>query len=292
MRPSFLIIGAMKAATTTLFRDLGANPEVFLPEDKEPDALATDDIFTDAGIKAYESLFANARPGQVCGEASTSYTKRPAYDGVAARARRVLGAELKLIYLVRDPVDRIISQHHHWLVYALAGPDIDREVRINPEYVAFSKYAWQLEPWLSHFPRGQILIIRFEDYLADRQATVDQVSRFIGTTPRGNRISPLRNYNPSDNRRIPTGYLRQFSEARLYRKWLRPWLSWRSRERLRTLLLPKAQPRPAPPSAETVSWLTEQLAPDVKALGDILGMHEPLWERWNTQERSTTTHGK
>ena len=44
--PQFLIVGAMKAGTTSLFLDLGTHPAVFLPIDKEPNSLRRDDIFT------------------------------------------------------------------------------------------------------------------------------------------------------------------------------------------------------------------------------------------------------
>ena len=279
MLPSFLIIGAMKAATTTLFRDLGLNPEVFVPEDKEPDSLTSDGIHSLAGMAAYRALFARARPGQCCGEASTAYTKRPRHEGVALRARRVLGADLKLIYLIRDPVDRIISQHHHWVVYGLASANIDEEVRSNPEYLAFSRYAWQLEPWLAEFPRDQICILKFEDYMAHRRETVDHVSQFIGVSPRGDLVDPSRNYNPSSNRRIPRGKLRRLARSPFYRRRIRPLLSWRMRELARSLL-PRAPSRPPAPSADTAAWLTAELADDVARVAGILGKGDPPWDRW------------
>ena len=95
--PHFLIIGGMKCGSTTLYRDLLTHPRVFFPIDKEPCNLCDDRVLTDAGRAEYEALFKRARPDQLCAEASTDYTKLPDRPGVAARALRVLGPELKLI---------------------------------------------------------------------------------------------------------------------------------------------------------------------------------------------------
>ena len=68
--PSFLIIGSMKAGTTSLFRDLRNNPAVFMPSDKELNNLNTDAVLTPHGSHDYEALFKGATPSQVCGEAN------------------------------------------------------------------------------------------------------------------------------------------------------------------------------------------------------------------------------
>ena len=75
--PGFLIIGAMKAGTTTLYHDLLTNPQVFFPLDKEPGNLASHDVLGEDGRGRYASIFKTARPDQICGEASTTYTKLP-----------------------------------------------------------------------------------------------------------------------------------------------------------------------------------------------------------------------
>ncbi len=125
--PDFLIIGAQKAGTTTLYRDLLANPAIFLPIDKEPGNLCEDDLLTDTGRSAYARHFANASTDQLCGEATTSHTKRPDVLGVPARARRLLGDKLKVIYLVREPISRIISHHHHELTSSEVTCGISRQ---------------------------------------------------------------------------------------------------------------------------------------------------------------------
>lgn len=85
-RPDFLIIGAMKAGTTTLYRDLVDHPNIFLPEQKEPNTLVMYGSDMRRIIDDYASLFARSPQDAICGEASTAYTKRPDNEGVAARA--------------------------------------------------------------------------------------------------------------------------------------------------------------------------------------------------------------
>ena len=84
--PDFLIIGAMKAGTTTLYRDLMTNPAIFFPSEKEKSHLLRDEVLTEAGRRDYEKLFRRARPGQVLGIAPTRYTNLPDCPGVPGRA--------------------------------------------------------------------------------------------------------------------------------------------------------------------------------------------------------------
>jgi len=283
--PTFLIIGSMKSATTSLFRDLGANPAIFVPEDKEPDALTTDAIFTTRGRQAYSALFAGCRPDQMAGEASTSYTKRDDHPGVPERAKRILGSGLKLIYSVRDPVDRIVSHHHHDYAYGFASGDIDFEVRNSPRYLEVSRYMWQATAWLQHFSRDQLQVVRFEDYTNNRPDTVDSVSRFLGVRQGGHLVEADRTFNPSGARHSALGPWRAIAQSEIYRRGPRRLMSWRLRARLRAWILPKGAPRPRAPSPETLRWLEDELAEDVFAFSRLAtGKDKSMWARW-TQKR-------
>jgi hypothetical protein len=151
--PDFLIIGAMKAGTTTLYHDLMRHPRIFLPEVKEPDALLSDNIFTSRNLRKYAQFFHPASLDQLCGEASTTYTKRPTFEGVADRALRLLGENLKLIYIVRNPLQRTLSHHRFLYQLGLMEKDINRVIRSDPTLIDYSRYAMQIEPWLATFGR-------------------------------------------------------------------------------------------------------------------------------------------
>ncbi len=275
--PDFLIIGAQKAGTTSLYFDLLKNPAVFMPSDKEPGNLLEDDVCTPWRRAAYAKRFKRARPEQVCGEATTGYTKLPDHPGVPDRARRVLGANLKVVYIVREPISRIRSQHHHERSGDRISCDIDEAVRRYSRFVEYSRYTMQITPWIEAFGRDQVLVLRFESYIADRPATVDAVSRFLGIDPAGDQVETDVVYNASSGKPVREGPFELVRSNVLYRKIVRPMLSGRARDSLRRFLLPKAPDRAETPSAETVQYIVDELADDVRRLGEIMGTGGPVW---------------
>ena len=160
--PDFLIIGAMKAGTTTLYGDLMTNSQVFMPDDKEPHCLVREDVLRHRGQRYYAGLFKAARSDQICGEASTGYSKASRFPGVALRAKQVLRHDLKLIYLVREPVARAISHHHNEIHNPTVPTDINEAIRVHAPLIEFGMYTMQLKPWLETFGREQLHIVQFE----------------------------------------------------------------------------------------------------------------------------------
>lgn len=160
-RPDFIVIGAMKCGTTTLFQWLDDHPDCRLSPDKEPHFFSRDREFR-RGPEPYLALFADAPPGLVTGEASASYAD-PRIAPVVARRIHELAPEVKLIYLVRDPVARLKSHYlHEWqrsrerrpFPEALRSPD-------NP-YVAMSRYADAARPFVEQFGRERLLVVATE----------------------------------------------------------------------------------------------------------------------------------
>jgi len=275
--PDFLIVGGMKWGTTSLFFDLAANPGIFAPADKEPQALADDRVLTAAGRRAYSRLFRGARDDQICGEASTGYTKLPDTVGVPARAKSLLGSP-RIIYLVREPVSRVVSHHYHAVVGGAVDGDIDRAVLSSPSLIDYSLYAMQIRPWIELFGEDRVRIVRFESYVEQRRRTVAELSRFLGVEPRTEAIQVDRIHNPGGSRRVPRGPAWRFSRHGLYRSWIRPWLPRSARRRLKRAGMPKAPPRPAPPSLSTVDYIQQRVAEDCDALRRLMRREEPLWE--------------
>lgn len=179
----FLIIGAAKSGTTTLYDDLAQHPELHLPDDKEPDILeiARDDA--DAR-ELYRRHFAKAKPGQLCGDGSTFYAMLPDRKAVAAMARRVCGDAARIVYIVRDPVERIVSHLAHDVAVArLPADDGDQAVLNEPRFIAWSDYPMQLSQWIEAFGADRILLIRFEHYIANRHTVASEVAAFVGADP-------------------------------------------------------------------------------------------------------------
>jgi hypothetical protein len=179
--PDFFVIGAMKAGTTTLFRHLQRHPRIFMPELKEPDFFVGEKNWL-RGMDWYTSLFEPAPPDALLGEGSTNYSKARAYPGVPERLREYV-PEAKLIYLLRDPVERMRS---HYVHSVLSG----RERRSPYEafdpasgYLDVSRYGFQLAKFEEHFPSSQILVILTEDMRDDPADVLDRTLAFLTLDP-------------------------------------------------------------------------------------------------------------
>lgn len=239
-KPNFLIIGAMKAGTTTLYRDLHGHPQLFLPEQKEPDTLAHFGDDMDAIHRDYASLFAMAKAGQLLGEASTSYTKRPDHGDVARRALEICGPDLKLIYLTRDPVKRAVSQYMHEFGQEQVKEPLNKALLQHPRFAQYSAYDYQLAPWITHFGEKNLLVRRFEDYVSNRSALLGEVCAFLGIDAA--LLPPPaedRAFNASERKPTPKGIMNAFVRSRFYQRAVKPRVPWVLRDKVMRLVLPK-----------------------------------------------------
>ncbi len=176
--PSFIIIGAMKCATTTLYEQLASQPGIFLPELKEPNFFSNDEQYR-KGMDWYEDLFSAAEKGALLGEASTHYTKLPTYPKTLERIKAHLPPP-KFIYMMRHPVDRLVSQYIHEWSQGVITTDINRAIDKHPELIAYSRYNYQLEPFVAEYGRSEVLPIFFEELKQNPQAVLERVCEFIG----------------------------------------------------------------------------------------------------------------
>jgi len=176
--PHFIIMGAMKCATTTLHEQLGAQPGIFTSELKEPNFFSDDDQF-ERGMDWYSSLFDSAQPGDLCGESSTHYTKLPTYPESVARLKQHV-PNVKLIYVMRQPVERLISQYmHEWSTRTLTGT-LSQALKHHPELCQYSQYSMQLKPYLEAFGPDNVLPVFFERVKQFPQEELDRIGEFIG----------------------------------------------------------------------------------------------------------------
>jgi hypothetical protein len=181
MLPNFLIIGAPKAGTTSLHAYLDRHPQVHMSDPKE--LYFFDDPDYESRRQWYESHFETDAP--LRGEATPHYAMYPFYDGVPERIHRLI-PEAKLVYLVRDPLEQVVS--HCVQLYtngycADAGEllaDIERED--NPGICA-SRYATQLQQYLRLFDPEQLMVLDQRALKTDRGTTVADVFRFLGVDP-------------------------------------------------------------------------------------------------------------
>ena len=179
--PDFIIIGAMKCGTTSLYRHLGKHPEIGLSLDKETDFFLSEKNLA-GGLNRYADQFrSEAASARILGEASPNYAKCNEFPGVAERIHRTL-PDVKLIYIVRDPVERFVSQYLH---HANAGeiaidPDAILNSRAGRHYLDCSRYYQQTSEYLRFFPREQLLVLCLDELRRDPAGLLRQVFKFLG----------------------------------------------------------------------------------------------------------------
>ncbi|MDY6937724.1 MAG: sulfotransferase domain-containing protein [Cyanobacteriota bacterium] len=175
--PNFIVIGAMKCGTTSLHEYLALHPQISMSQLKELDFFV-EKFNWQKGVDWYKSNF--RVPTDIRGESSPNYTKCHLFAGVPDRMHRLV-PEAKLIYVVRDPIKRIVSHYVHRVARGLEKRGIDEalaETRDN-NYINTSLYFMQLERYLEYYPASSILIVPQEDLYRNRIPTLQNIFQFL-----------------------------------------------------------------------------------------------------------------
>jgi hypothetical protein len=178
--PTLIVIGAQKCGTSGLHYYLGLHPEVSVSQPKELNFFIAERNWP-RGVEWYREQFDAAAPVRV--ETSPNYTAYPQHEGVPERMAQVV-PDARLIYLVRDPIERIAA---HWVHNYSKGRHQGqlRETITKPKasYIARSLYAAQLERFLAVYPRERILVLEQDDLRSRRAETLREVFAFAGADP-------------------------------------------------------------------------------------------------------------
>ena len=265
-RPGFIIIGAMKCATSTLHEQLALQPGFFMSTPKEPNFFSDDDCFA-RGLDWYRGLFAEAPEGSVRGESSTHYTKLPTHPRTVERLLAT-GWDCRFIYVMRHPVDRLVSHYIHEWTQRVMRRDINEELTLHPELVDYGRYAYQLRPWLDAFGKDRVLPVFFEALQARPQAELDRIAAFLGC---GNSLTwremPAQNVSAERMRKSPLrDALVNNRVLSLIRRMLVP---SGVREWIKGLWTMKQRPSL---SGENLAEITRRFDEDLRELGDLLGL--------------------
>jgi hypothetical protein len=176
--PTFLVVGAAKAGTTSLHTYLAAHPGVFMSDTKELNFFI-ETINWPKGLDWYREQFAAADGAHAAGESSPLYSAAHWYAGVPARIAATL-PDVRLVYLVRDPIERMRSHYLEHLDRGIETRPPARAFRENEGYLNSSRYAFQLARFAEHVAPERILVLRSEDLKADRRAALSKIFGFIG----------------------------------------------------------------------------------------------------------------
>ncbi|WP_417511581.1 sulfotransferase domain-containing protein [Methylophaga sp.] len=177
-KPNFIIIGAMKSATSTLHEQLALQPGIFMSTPKEPNFFSDDDVYQ-LGLNWYRGLFAKANEDDICGESSTHYTKLPDYPNTLARMSSYL-PQLKLVYVIRHPIERLVSHYIHQWSQNVIRADINTAIDSFPELINYSRYSMQITPYIEQYGRENILLVFSEAFREEPELELERVARFIG----------------------------------------------------------------------------------------------------------------
>ncbi|HLF62363.1 MAG TPA: sulfotransferase [Saprospiraceae bacterium] len=178
MKTGLIILGAQKCATTTMYHLLRAHPQMCASKQKETNFFS-EVVDWRADIHIYEQQFEHCR-GQIRFEASPSYTYFPHKNLRIWEDMFAYNPDLKFIYLVRNPLDRIVSAYMHSFQRGFTDAPIDDAVFRRPGLLAVSRYYTQIIPFIRTFGRERVLIIDFDDFMLSQRATMDSVADFIG----------------------------------------------------------------------------------------------------------------
>ena len=199
--PDFIVIGAQKCGTTSLYRYLAGHPRVLPAAEKQLDFFAHDAYRRGTGW--YLSRFPERKPGVLCGEASPYYMPHPH----AAGRIREFDPKVRLVAILRNPVDRAYSHYQHQvrnhreplpfeealaaeegrigeeLLRMLADGGYNSKTHRRHSYLSRGRYAEQLERWFSLFPKEQVLVLNSEAMFENPCTTLEEVTRFLGLPP-------------------------------------------------------------------------------------------------------------
>lgn len=177
-KPDFIIIGAMKSATSTLHEQLALQPGFFMSTPKEPNFFSDNPVYN-LGLDWYSALFSEAEADDICGESSTHYTKLPDYPQTIERMKDYLPS-LKLIYVVRHPIDRLISHYIHQWSQNVIKTDINQAIDEFDELINYSRYSMQIIPFIEQYGPENIHIVFSEALRVRPQYELEKVATFLG----------------------------------------------------------------------------------------------------------------
>jgi hypothetical protein len=264
--PTFLILGAAKCGSTSLYHQLKPHPQVFMSDVKEPTFFSERERGQwKRGLEWYERLFAARKDEAALGEASTSYSKAPQY-GDAPRLIASVLPEARLIYLIRNPIDQIVSNYRHLVAFEGCRYPLDEIISQHTFLIDWACYYRQISNYMEHFPRESLLVLFFEQYISDPAAAAREVCRFIGVDDTIT-LTLDKPQNSSVGRRIERWPGAKRTAERLLPRQLRP-LGYRLST---TPLLHPSM------SENTYSKILSTLTDDLESLKKFLNKDLSLW---------------
>ncbi len=179
MLPNFLIIGAPRAGTTWIQKNIKDHPDIFMPAEKELHFFNNN---YDKGIEYYENFFKGVKNEKAIGEATPDYLH---IEKVPERIHHDLGSNLKFIISLRNPVDRVYSRFWNAKSKYKANKYLSFEEKINqkPEFIEEGYYFKNINRYLKYCKPDQFLFLLYEDIKNDPDAFLKKIYNFLEIDP-------------------------------------------------------------------------------------------------------------
>jgi hypothetical protein len=182
IKPSFFIVGAAKAGTTSLAQQLSRHPDIFIPPKKELVFFNYHEP-TRQNIDRYEDSFQTDKAACISGEASPQYSFGETFPLCAARMAEYC-PHAKIILIVRDPVVRMqshILQIRNW--GGVGEEPVKKIIQLYPQVVGASMYGSRIADYRRFFPKEQLLVIPFEKLVDASCGWLRRAMDFLGVEP-------------------------------------------------------------------------------------------------------------
>lgn len=275
---TYVVIGAPKCGTTTLCNLLGEHPEIFMTDPKEPKFFSQDFFLKKRDWQWYSDLFKDVTSEKAIGEGSvqytTSYPGRLFDPGLIYR----LYPGLKIIYMVRNPIERIES---HWLSSAISGfpsdlPCFDRSIYYHSMYLNTSRYWSHISRFRRHFPDSQIHTLFLEDFKENPNFELKNIYQFLEVDSNFKNPDPSRMLNVS-NRKFRDGALMKT----IRKNYLFKTFQKSTPKNIKELLIPifKVKNIGHPEwKQETLEWVINELRDDSLRFLEYCGKPSSFWQ--------------
>jgi hypothetical protein len=292
MMPNFLIVGAAKSGTTSLYEYLRQHPDVFMPRWKELSFFIGDHYGPLHKVKKseyYERVFDKVQNESAVGEASTSYL----YDESAPeKIKEVLGL-INIIIILRNPVEMSYSLYNHQLrkegeTFKTFEEALEaEEERVKDLTFRKKCYGWhanyyyyhrglyyeQVKRYLDTFPKQKVLILLFEEIAKAPVKTTQRVFRFLGVDD--SFVPVVGVHNPAGKiLNIP----RFWEDAGLFQKTASFVFSKNIFRKIPHLLRNIGRRPPKPINVETARKLKERFNDDICSLEQLIGKDLSAWK--------------
>jgi hypothetical protein len=303
----FLVIGAQRSGTTSLWHALASHPQLHLPTSKEAPFFSHDEQF-ERGLDWYlEEFFSEADPRRLWGTASPHYMMGGPHADVPEVARRIRATvpDVKLIAVLREPIARARS-HHRMVVHrgreprsfeeaarVLLQPQALRTARQRPmevqPYLVQGEYGRILGAYLEVFPREQLHVLLTAELGAEPLQTLRGIFSFLGVED-AHRPAQVeaRHHRGGLGRRLDAAAEQQLKEHLARTVW--PHTPHPAQHRrafdfwfMQWNVIPDEQLPPIDP--ELLAALSEHFAPDARTLARLTGLEVP----WSRLTRTTAT---